>query len=221
MHNRPKISDLFVRACQKLPNTDILAVVTDTDIESQLVCKKHGVNYIRYSNNFLGKKWNAGISHALAMKPDYVVISGDDDILTQSWYDTVLPYMKRGEAFGGLDSCYVLKYGNDYAAAIIRYPTKKILGCGAFIRADVFESVAKQPDGTYKLWDDHRQKVLDKKRDERFAEAGYPPTLIRTDKPTMIDIKSEQNIWSFDKIFRNNWAQRCTFEEAISIMPDL
>jgi len=144
MHGRPKVSELFIKAAQKLPNTEIFAVVTDTDAESLELCRKYSVKHISHRNKPLGAKWNAGIKPDLDTGADYIVICGDDDILTMSWYEAVLPYMEKNVAFGGLDSCYVLLYGSTTAGAIIRYNEKKILGCGAFIRADVLRTASEK-----------------------------------------------------------------------------
>jgi glycosyltransferase involved in cell wall biosynthesis len=247
MHRRAKVSRLFVNQIQKL-GLDIFAVVTEDDIESLDLCKELGVNHIPFSNKRLGAKWNAGLEYITA-NYDYVIVMGDDDLMTQSYLDAVMPFIDQNDPFGGVDSCYVSIYGNTYSAAKIKYSSNKILGCGCYIRTDLLRIASKKIGITwtqggppeyrnskslpfslaqhfsdtgrarlngqpyFELWNPLRQSSLDYERDYKIAAVGYAPRVIHTETPTLVDVKSEVNIWSFDDVLNNRWATKCDFKE--------
>jgi glycosyltransferase involved in cell wall biosynthesis len=150
MHGRPKVSEFFIKSFYRLRDyarsqdveIGLVAVVTKEDEQSQAVCLANQIPYIKFPNRNpgLGAKWNRAVEAALERDAIYTVICGDDDILTNGWLDAVLPHMKKDVPFGGVDSAYFVDGEN--RAIYVKYPVKKILGSGCFIRTDILRHAA-------------------------------------------------------------------------------
>jgi len=148
-HNRPKTTDLFLTRYKGLKEyaamqygiiLDIVCVCSFGDVPTQEVIESHGLRITLANNSMLGEKWNIAIQLALESHPDYVCICGDDDLLLNSWLDSVqdaigmvgphhdsLPWV-------GVTTAYAV-HGDE--AGLLKYQKKKIMGSGCLVRSDL------------------------------------------------------------------------------------
>lgn len=145
MHDRPKVSELFAMNVQRIRETltDKVtifchAVITAQSKEHRDICDKYSLSYSLASNKTLGAKFNAGLEAALdKFDFNYLMIMGDDDIMSPDLVTEYLPYMEMGVKHFGLRSIYMLDaYDGKALKFTTDYPTNKIVGCGRMIRKD-------------------------------------------------------------------------------------
>lgn len=99
-YNRPKISKLYLlglKRLKKIYNFDILVCCSDN--ESIKLCNEFDIKYITYTNIPLGVKHNELFNYALTKDFDYLIHSGDDDILSDKGFLKLLELIKDGKEY--------------------------------------------------------------------------------------------------------------------------
>lgn len=66
------------------------------------------------------------------------------------------------------------------------------------------------------LWDDYQKTSLDGTSTRNLAFAGFAPTILDTDKPLMLDIKTGNNVWSLDALAE--FSTETTVDNAINFL---
>lgn len=142
MFNRPAISALFATAIKRFiadapdnVTVDVFSTVSEDD--SKEVCLLNGFKFLEHTNRPLGRKWNAGMLHCLKnITFDYVLIMGDDDIISSNAWPLIMERIKAKDHYFGFQSIYFINSANPQAARFT-YRGKshecKLMGCGRFI----------------------------------------------------------------------------------------
>ena len=243
MWERHEIANIFSigikRFIDDAPNgieCEVLAVCSTK--ESIELCKKHEFNYIEADNKPLGKKWNKGLNYAInKLDFDYVLIMGDDDLISSEAWNYYEPYLNANIDYFGFNSIYFYSVKTK-DCLMFEYKEKykhKLIGCGrmisrkAIVKAGYYTRITPlinhglmKKDVTidvptfqavyligmgkaklvqdigFHLWNNTQNTGLDNESEMNLLFSGVSPICIETDKPLMVDLKTEFNIWKFD-----------------------
>lgn len=187
---RPEITEicfLGLNRLRKQPDYDInvLAVISE---ESMIpLCEKYDVEWCMHENQPLGAKKNFGLAQAMMKKDfDYMVEIGSDDLLKNEFLN-LYPWDKDVFAL----SDFIIMNTEDGEC---RRLTKRdaYYGTGRAISRKALEK-------TGNLWVDKLNMGLDNASTVALAKKGFGERRISTAEPVVIDLKSEVNIWPFEK----------------------
>jgi len=137
MHGRHNVSELFlIRMCglmkyarEKGHQVQLSVMATTGDSRTIDLLNLYDVHHDTCPNQPLGAKWNKALE--LFDDADYMVITGSDDLLLNSYIDTIEPYMEQRHAWGGLLNAYMLAHPGN--AGLVDYQRRKVIGAGTFI----------------------------------------------------------------------------------------
>ena len=145
MWNRPLVSELFAMSIQRVINDnkkdfDIILMATVTGAESKDVCRRYDIPFVEGPNNPVSRKWNRGLEEALKQQWDYLLIMGDDDIMSSDLLTHYKPYMEGGYNYFGVDTLYFYSPVQHRAVHYTySYPTPQLIGCGCMISREAVE----------------------------------------------------------------------------------
>lgn len=244
MWERHQIANIFSIGIKRFINDapsgiecDVLAVCSTK--EAVEICKTHEFKYIESENKPLGKKWNKGLNYAInKLKFDYVLIMGDDDLISSEAWDYYKPYLDANIDYFGFNSIY---FYDTFSKNCLNFQYKekyehKLIGCGrmisrkSIVKAGYFSRVnmllthnLMKKDNTidiptfqaiyligmgkaklvqdigFHLWDNTQNTGLDNESEMNLLMIGVTPIAIPTNKPLMVDLKTNFNIWKFEK----------------------
>lgn len=150
-NTRHKVSRLFamgisrfIKAAPEGVECSVHVVISHE--ESIPLCQEFGFTFTNVPNNYLGKKWNAGLQYIVKNHEfDYVLIMGDDDLISNEAWGQVIPLLQQGYPYVGYNSIYF--YSPAYnKARVYAYrdtaATQKLWGCGRFISKQAIEMAA-------------------------------------------------------------------------------
>lgn len=161
----------------------------------------HKRDKIYSSNSRLGKKLNDGINAAiLKYDYDYIMNGGSDDLFHPKMIDLYLPYILNKTKIFGLNKLYFYQKGKD-PLFFQYYNTPHLVGAGRMIHRSVINAVKyKYTD----LYDNDIRRGMDGMSARRMINCGFKQTIIDPDTfPMLVDIKSDENINSFERIVLN------------------
>lgn len=117
------------------------AVVSDK-ADADLL-SEYNIPYIEYSNDFLGRKKNAGLAEALKRFDfDYLLEIDSDDLLSNNLLDHYLPFMEKAVPAFGPNQCSGIDMSNGEVGFV---KTKLIIGAGRMIHREVLEKMMHVP----------------------------------------------------------------------------
>ena len=182
---RPDITNLFIQGVKRL-GFDCTASISEESYIS--VCDANGINWIMTPNKPLGAKWNAGLREALNHEWDYLLILGSDDLISN---DLIYRYMSyEGWDMIGVRDLYLYKDGRVKYFASKRLKT---IGAGRLLKRSAIEKCGM-------LWSDHKNKGLDGNCSKRLRMKRLKEVAINMGDSIVVDIKSDVNMNSFDKL---------------------
>ncbi len=191
MYNRPRISEIFLTGMRRL-GIEVFASVSDRF--SNDICNKFGIQCILEPNLPIGKKLNKTLESIMHKDWTHLMISGDDDLYLNEILDIYDTY--KDEPAIGFKTLYFIEPSSQRAMRF-EYEADITIGAGRLLRRDVVEKVLQIKKG---LWDRYLNKGLDASMTRNLNFIGVTARCIPLDKPLIIDVKSKQNIWSFDRI---------------------
>lgn len=174
---------------------------------SRSLAQQNGFRYVEHPNRPLGAKWNAGLQAMAHDDLDAVLIVGSDDLLGHSYLRIVAAGVEQGYALMGLKDMYVFElatlrlcYWPGYEMA--SYRAGEPVGMGRCIHRSLLDRV------DWRLWEDALNNSLDGSMMRRLApllgsETSPHAIGICACRPhglTAVDVKTDQNIWSFDRM---------------------
>lgn len=68
----------------------------------------------------------------------------------------------------------------------------------------ISKNVATKQAEYFELWNPEKNHALDFSSESKIIECNIPHTIVDLGEPQIIDIKSEQNIWSFEKYYTHS-----------------
>jgi hypothetical protein len=101
---REEVFKLFSKGLRRLCDTfDLTALVVGSE-GTKTHCE--GFYYLDFPNDPLGRKWNAGMKAFSKLNPDYVMIIGSDDFVTDNTMQYILDRCNEGFDVIGMRDCY-------------------------------------------------------------------------------------------------------------------
>lgn len=195
MHKRPKVSKLFAMAINRWIkasplNYNIFILAAVSDDESEQVCKDFDISYIYTENKSVSHKWNVAMTEAMNLTWDYVMITGDDDLYSDEFWNHIESRINLKVDYFGLRSIYFYEPQTKEACKF-KYPFDKMIGCGRFMSRELVTTCLP-------LWDDGINNGLDKSSEDNILSHGFERDFIDTSYPLAVDIKTNVNIWSLN-----------------------
>jgi hypothetical protein len=191
---RPEITEICFMGLERMrKNFGIKSFAVISELSMRPLCKKYRVDYCIHDNDPLGRKKNFGLQVAMKRHSfDYIIEIGSDDLLKNEIIETY-PW---SYSFMGLKSFIQMN-------SIDGESRKWSLADGGFgigraIHRSVLEAMRNEY-GILQLWPDHYNKRLDGSSVMKMAIEGVGQRTFDSAEPLAIDIKSETNIWPFNK----------------------
>lgn len=182
---------------------DVLVVGSEGSI-SRKATEARGFRYMEYANHPVSDKWAAGLNEMRKDDPDYVMTLDSDDLLSDALFDIYWRLMQEGEHDSiGVNDSYFLSLNkpptDDYRCGYWRgYPNGKMLGCSRVHSKKILHAA------NWNLWVRGRNFLLNAGTEQILRRL---PISIRKKNINVkeegvlhIDIKSEGNITSFNKL---------------------
>jgi hypothetical protein len=257
MYNRPKVSELYLLGLERLKSVadfDVLVVVSD-DASAEL-CKRYGVEYYYHENLPLGKKHNFMLEKCFEKDFDYLIHSGDDDVMSNRLF------MDYCLLFDTFEHDYIKAHGLYFydlkSGKALNFQPKNTFGAFRAFKRNMLENVAVQCHCVFRqdiliggktyhygniyslpkyvakyynekvlcsidyqfinLWGDDLNKTLDFSSESKLIESNIKMHIVKHDTPQIIDFKSEQNIWKFEKYYTSS--TDATKEEILNMLSE-
>jgi len=222
VHGRHNIPDLFLMGVERLKlfsghEIDLFCVGSPDDSE---YLKSKNIDHCIFDNTILSKKFDYGFKEAIKKDFDYLLRLGSDDLLDHNifskYYDDL---MKQGTHYFGLKTIGVVD-SKTFDSCVYKYNTHRsdmLLGAGSMMSKWLcmqFETKA-----LYSVKNINRGLDF---ASETEIKKHAKITLVKTDKPMLIDVKSDVNIWAYK--FVSNRMPKINYEDLthfISIEEDL
>lgn len=157
-----------------------------------------GWHYVQAPNEPLSGKWNAGMAHMQAMDVDAVMIVGSDDLVSTGYITDALS-MLGGRRPAGIVLFDTVHFYEVTTGACYRACPQR-LGAGRVLSAELLRRLDWQP------WPADMNRRLDGGMDSRLRPAlAMRPrlrtaTLRATPGRIIIDLKTPENMWSFESM---------------------
>lgn len=149
-------------------------------------------------NEPLSDKHNALLSHILEFSSaDYFLQVGSDDVFLPEGDQLYFDAMDGGVHNVGCTSIYFMDAIKERAVEWVydERDANKLFGAGRLFSREAVE-IAFEDGG---LWDRSANRSLDFISEDHLIDLGYRPERLNEEAPYIVDIKSDTNIWSFDR----------------------
>ena len=187
---RPEIVREYVRSIERLPEHELLAIVSSEDpcyfdIKEMLP----GGTWIAVSENDpLGSKKNSGMKIARNLEWDYLMELNSDSILNPAIFDLYRPYMEKEIPFFGLKDLYVTDYATKESLFIKDYNSGMTYGAGRMMHRSIVED---------KMWTDELQCGMDDNCRGKLEKRGIKDVPVPSDVPMLVDLKTNTTLSHF------------------------
>ena len=180
---RPEITDLFIHGVHRLGYECTASISEESYIP---ICEANHIDWVMVNNRPLGNKWNQGLKKALQKDWDYLLILGSDDLISNCLIDRYMSY--DGWDMIGVKDFYVYKDG-----VVKHFVSKRLktIGAGRFLKRTAIKG---------ELWDAWRDKGLDGSCSKKLKRWGLTEMAVSMGDSVVVDIKSDINMNSFDKL---------------------
>lgn len=184
--------------------------VAGSEPEHRELCHQHTGYWVEFENDFLGAKWNAVVHQALLWKPHYIFILGSDDFFSPALVSQYARLAKRDVLHVGVRGVYIYDLESQGVLRLIadrrgQFPSKPgqaqvrrvarhrlAVGTGRLVHRALFQ-------GKQYFWEPQKNQALDASL-HKTLELPQAHVLEINSVHTALDVKSDTNIWSFDKL---------------------
>jgi glycosyltransferase involved in cell wall biosynthesis len=189
-------------------------VVGSFEREHAHMAEEFGAEYIDHPNLPLGRKWNAGMKHAMERHDfDYLMLLGSDDVLSPKMIAPYTQAMDDGLAMFGIPDMYALDLSRMMGTYFQGYkdPYPRIaLGAGRMHSREAMECVN---GNFYAPW---VNRGLDTSSRARFLYHGVEETLLPP-MGAVLDLKTAHNLNAYGA-FNKDLADELSWEDIGKIM---
>lgn len=155
------------------------------------ICEDEGVKWCYAPNEPLSDKHNIGLREALKYEWDYCLSFGSDDLISERIFEVYEDAMNQGCDFVGLNDMWFYSEGN--LKRHFYKSQKSSYGAGRLIS----RRLAEKLNGN--VWAKNgRISRIDADSRDIIERAGFKHTIVRTDLPVIVDIKTDVNLWPYD-----------------------
>lgn len=192
--------EIFIEKNKKY-NFCVVIIISPEDNEISLLKKiiekaKYNFSIVYHSNEYLGEKINAGINVALGC--DYIMNAGSDDLLHPELMKLYEKSINNVEFFFGINSVYFfdMERKKNY---FFQYETEEYsIGAGRMIFTEIVKYMKQK---NVPLYSPFLQRGLDTNSSNNIKNLGIFEKIIKSGVfPYIVDLKSNENINSIDKI---------------------
>lgn len=198
IQGRQHITELFLLGIERLKifsGHDIRLFCVCSEKEDSDFLKSKGVSHCTFENRPLSAKFDYGFKQALKYDFDYLMTLGSDDLLDHNIFNNYYnPLMQRGELFFGIKQIAIIDY-RTLDCITYKYFINKgdlLLGAGRMIARSLCMEFKDKPLYNVKP----KNNGLDFASELELKKHAKPLAVI-TERPQLIDVKSEVNIWSW------------------------
>ena len=234
IYGRSDVTDTFISALYRFVarspewvQINAVFVVSNSDDWANIVVHTDYYDWMEttYSPNMpLGRKHNLGISftHHM-MQYDYIMQLGSDDLVSDEIWQYYEKPLQAGRKFFGLSDLY---FYNAKTHAVKHYGSNQVFGACRMIHRDIVRQLVRDT-GYVQLWTDEKNSALDRDSENNITkEIGFCNIRVlpvKTPKPMVIDIKTEENINKWDDLPPCRTINRLSpeFEEIMQRFPEL
>lgn len=209
--------------------------VSGSESAHLLLCQLYGGVWCEQGNEGVGEKWNVATRSALAWGADYIFILGSDDFFSPGLIQNYCAALRANQHYMALSSMYAhdvtdhrtmivdakyksprtLKEANGRATVIpiqgavpgtlIKATAppmmwqQEVIGAGRCIHKSWF-------DGLHDFWEPELNRALDASLAKTL---GLHDPVVLSSSPTafMVDMKTAENLWSYDALVE--WFPEC------------
>src|SRR5688572_16188481 len=186
---RPKITEICfmgIKRLQKVPGFRVEAFAVISEESMIPLCDKYAIEWCMHDNLPLGKKKNYGLSQAMKKDFDYLIEIGSDDILK----DEFLSLYNWDRDVFALADFVMMNTADGECRRLTRHHA--YYGVGRAISKKALLEVQE-------IWNDKLNKGLDNNSTMTLARKGFFEKRVTCEDPVAMDLKSEVNIWPFEK----------------------
>lgn len=206
VHGRKDILELFllgIRRLEQYSGHDISTYAVCSTISDSELLAFHNINHMVTGNRPLSDKMEKGIKSAMAKPFDYLLTLGSDDLLDHNvfpkYYNALMT--KQTPFFGMKKVGFIDAYSKqscfmNYAPQV---KTGYLMGAGRMLSRKSCDKMLKAP--MYGVRQQH--KGLDWDSERSLIDRGIKPHCVDVDRPMVVDVKSNKNIWSYEDMSRH------------------
>lgn len=221
MHGRQDIVEIMLagfEACRdKWSNhLDMRMFVVVSDYEDAAFLRERDIPYCIHPNSPVGIKWSLGMKNALARwNFDYALILGSDDVFHPELFNYYLHQIQEKRWYFGIAQIVIMHPDSERAKTFTIPPLNRIglAGPGRMIH----HTIINQFNGM--LWP-AVDKGLDMYSNMRITTMADPHLVVTSDQDgaMVFDIKSDTNIWPYDKI--TSYCENTSYHEQFNRLPE-
>ena len=168
--------------------------------------EKYKVRSLKFSNEYLGHKKNAGLKELMKLDWDYMLEIGSDDIISSKLIEMYKPLWERGDNCFGVRSCYFIEpstgrasfWSHEYAIGAGRCIKKTVFdGWGRRVKIKFTRSISGEtsmPKG--------KEMTYTRKVADRFVNGGLAKVIEEHDEPFGLWSDQKQMALDDDSRFR-------------------
>lgn len=207
---RPEITILFLKGLERIRRNApdwvelsfVLVYSNQLDYLTLQHLKYDQFYHLVYApNRPLGRKHNLGISFlANCLEFDYCMQLGSDDLLSDETWQHYYDWFAEERKFFGLNSLY---FYDTLTHQIAHYQSTQVFGAGRCIHNSIINQFVRTT-GYTDVWGSMAEQGLDRNSEQRIQyEVGFKNIRVMpvvTEKPMVIDLKSNTNINPFSSL---------------------
>lgn len=169
---------------------------------------------VKFSNTFLGDKWNYLTSNMVNLTNEsHFIQVGSDDFMSAEY----VTYLHNNpKDFAGVNRLYFYdSLSNKAIDFTYKHPVCKGIGAGRIFSREVLERAFNRAN----LWDSKRQSGLDNNSEKKLRAFGYPFEVLEFEEPQIVDVKGITNIHSYNEF--SNLGDKVDVDKVLSLMPEI
>ena len=201
---RRRVLEIALNGLRNIPNYDNFivypVVAYEPTIEmSKLILKLNDrlpFDAVRMGNDMpLGRRHNMTMKYILGAYPEmtHLMQIGSDDVITPSGYNIAMSWMAQGCPFGAFTTIGIV---NSTMDKVKYHRGLGNAGAGRFMHRSLIDRTISE---LKTIWPEEAIKGLDGQSEKRIQDVTRCPIWpVNTYLPTVYDIKTNSNMWSYD-----------------------
>lgn len=188
-HLRPRVLHLWLASMSRLRKEfGFIPAVVVSGADDEFICSCYDVHHITQKNIPVTDKWNLAFAYMKSIRPDYVMISGSDDIISTELYRNILEETGKGTDLIGTGTLWFYAGDGTNRGRTVRLNSRRLLAPAKTISAKVLDNIDWVICPTEKNWG--MDAIMDQ------AIKPYWKTRVFVDG-VVVDVKTRQNLNHF------------------------
>lgn len=192
---RKEVFKKFAKGLRRLQ--DKFGVIPLVVGEDDSFCE--GFRFVSFPNDPLGRKFNAGMMAFSKLRPDYVMIMGSDDFITDDTMQFILDNCEKGYDLVGMRDCYFYDAPTDrlgyWGGFTAKHRIGESMGMCRTLSKRILDRIIWQP------WYGKANAGLDWLMTARLSRYNYSKYVFSLKEENLfaVDYKTRGNICGFDQ----------------------